>query len=264
MVPFPEARAARRYPGQAVWLGLLALWFGISPAAAQTLEGRLLEQGTDRAIELGRLWLLSESGDSIGTTLSDGAGNFSFTAPEPGSFLLAAAALGFRETTVGVFDLGEGGELSLELRLRPAPIEIGGLEVSSTSPLLQRHPLELNGFLQRAQQGLGRFITPADIEKSTALRTVDLLQKTGRIHPSFDAFGEPRLQMMGPRGYCVPRVFVDGIRVSLDFMPIESVAPLSVLQAAEVYRSPAEAPAQYAGGRLSRCGVVVLWTKVGR
>jgi len=41
---------------------------------------------------------------------------------------------------------------------------------------------------------------------------------------------------------------------------LDAIAPVSVLEAAEIYRSTNEAPIRYGGG-MAGCGVIVLWTK---
>ena len=76
---------------------------------AQSIRGTLLQRGTDTPIALGFVALLSESGDSIASVITNSVGEFFLTSPDPGDFLLLAAALGHRETTVGVFELGVGG-----------------------------------------------------------------------------------------------------------------------------------------------------------
>jgi hypothetical protein len=52
-----------------------------------------------------------------------------------------------------------------------------------------------------------------DIEKSHALSTGELLQRSGRIYTRYQ-FGGGDLLMRGPRGgYCTPTVYLDGIRM---------------------------------------------------
>jgi hypothetical protein len=46
----------------------------------------------------------------------------------------------------------------------------------------------------------------------------------------------------------------------MDGLSLESIAPVSVLQAAEVYRSASEAPLRYGGG-MGGYGVIVLWMR---
>lgn len=243
-----------------------ALALSAGASHAQVLSGRLLEEGNDRPIDLGYLVLLSESGDTVAITLSDAGGQFNLVAPGPGSFYLSGSGLGYQQATVGVFDLGLGGAMTVEFRLKAVPLALGGLTVESQQgvPLAYQHPLVANGFVERAQTGRGRFLTPRDIERAQAMRTEDLLQTTGRVLVMANSGNSATNQivMRGPKGNCVPDVVVDGMPVTLaPGMPIESVAPVRELSAAEVYRSPSEAPVQLGGTWGRNCGLIVLWTR---
>ena len=67
------------------------------------------------------------------------------------------------------------------------------------------------------------------------------------------------------KGTCSPRIFVDGIRISMllaegDYLA--DVAPIETVLAAEVYWGPFQAPIRYQGTALDNsCGVVLLWTR---
>lgn len=235
---------------------------GQGDLAAQAIDGILLERGTDRPIVLGLVTLLTVQHDVVASVLSDEAGRFRVASPVAGDFLLAASALGYRPTIAGsVFTLGEGAAMSLQFRIDPEPIEIGGITVDALSSLIKEPMLVRNGFAERARQGFGSFITPQAIEESHALSTVDLLRRTGRVTTLYTAKGE-RLLMRGDRGYCTPSVYLDGVRttISVEELSLDAIAPVFVLDAAEVYRSAMEAPPRYASG-MSGCGVILLWTK---
>jgi len=243
---------------------LLLFGLGLGPAsvAGQTVDGSLLESGTDRPVELGLLVLLTESGDSVASTLTDQMGRFRLESPEPGSFLLAATALGYEGLTAGALELGEGARMSVNVRIRPRAIEIGGITVETRSSAVSEPMLVRNGFVDRAQRGFGSFITPKDISESGAATVSDLLSRTGRVTTRYEPGGD-RVLMRGSVGYCTPAVFVDGVRVSMgDGLSLDLFVQVSMLAAAEVYRSASEAPLQYGGG-LGGCGVLVLWTRAG-
>ena len=246
--------------GRFVMVLLLAsACLGHAQLAAQTIEGVLLESGTDRPIELGLITLLTVDSDSVGSALTDEAGRFRVESPSGGEFLLSASALGYRPTVASsVFTIEDGGAMSLQFRIEPLAMQLEGITVEAEASLFMQPKLVQNGFVERAQRGFGRFITPRDIELAHALTTGDLLARTGRV-TTRPAFGGDQVLMLGASGYCSPSVYLDGFRISLD-IPLEAVAPVSVLEAAEVYRSATEAPAQYGGG-MGGCGVIVLWTK---
>ena len=228
--------------------------------SAQTLQGVLLDRVAGQPIPLGLLTLFRVDGDSVDAVLTDVTGRFSLTAPSGGDFLLAASALGY-ETTVAssVFTIGEDAVMSVQFSIRPLPVELGGLTVEARQSFLREPRLVQNGFVDRAQSGFGRFITPHDVQSTPATSTADLLARTGRVTTRYGIGGD-RVLMRGTRGYCTPTVYLDGFRVSLSEGPLDALVPLSVLEAAEVYRSASEAPMQYGGG-MGGCGVILLWTR---
>ena len=267
----------------------LAVW-GASgslpcPATAQTISGTLMDLHTDQPIPLGLVMMFTESGDSVTATITNESGHFSISSPTPGSFLLRAVALGYRETPVGIFDLGEDGVLSVQYRLAPQPLPIDRLVVSLNRPMMS-HSLVRNGFVRRLQRGFGKFITPHDIEESVATSTEQLLDglpgvRVGPVvttprdgirpgivpefHPRPD-IGET-VQIRSPGGgWCPPMIYVDGMRVHYDpgaGFTLSNMAHLGAVEGIEVYRRPAEIPVEYSSGPESNCGVLVVWTKSG-
>ena len=231
----------------------------LSPLVAQTIKGKLLAQGTDTPIPLGRVMMFTEAGDSVATTFTDDSGEFSLSSPMPGGFLLAAAALGHAESWAGVFELGADAEMTVEFRLSPQPITLEGLIVSGQK--VQAPALVRNGFYERLQRGFGHFITPADLEDSFAVQTQDLFYRMGRIRVVYGGIGGDRVVMRGPGGNCSPRIYLDGMRVSLNGMPMNALVPINTLTAVEVYRGPAETPIEYLGVGQDLCGAIVFWTK---
>ena len=271
--------------------GLLALsaWCAAAglpfPTAAQTINGTLVDVDTGGPISLGLVMMFTEAGDSVTATLTNEAGRFSITSPEPGSFTLLASALGYKETPAGVFELGEGGVMSVEYRIAPQPMPLEELVVSLSRPALQ-HYLVRNGFVRRLQRGLGKFITPYDIEKSSAVTTEDLLAgvpevRVGTVRVIRDSMIIPRpdigetVQIRSPTsGWCAPAIFIDGVVAQYDpqiGVTLSQLVPLPAVEGIEVYRRPAEIPVEYGvtqgGGRSSAmggtCGVLLLWTRQG-
>jgi hypothetical protein len=245
--------------------------------SAQTLRGHLLDAAHDLPIDLGLIIMRTESGDSVTYAVSDERGYFSVTSPDPGSFHLLAWALGYGETQAGVFDLGMGGELTVEFRMAAEPLPVAPILVGLDRPVLE-HALVRNGFLRRYQRrGGGHFLTPHDIETSPATTTEDLFVGlaglTLRPQGQLSYLGD-RVLMRSPAGaWCEPSLFVDGTRVRHDVergRSLSSVVPLADVAAVEVYRGPAEVPSEYNVTRSRRdassgvCGIIVLWTRQGR
>lgn len=244
-----------------------------APCAAQTLRGRVLDITTFEAVDLALVVLLTEAGDSLSSAVTDDDGSFSLTSPDPGSFRIRARAFGYRETSAGIFDLGPGAEMTLEVRMTAAPLRIDAIIVELDHPTVD-NPLVRNGFVERYRRGIGRFITPYDIEHTTALSTEDLLAAVPgvfvRPNSGANAFLGDVVEVRGPMGPCGPTVMVDGHRSMFgrsDRFSLPSLVPLSNIAAVEIFRGPAEVPDEYNATRSPRgtiCGVILIWTRLGR
>lgn len=229
-----------------------------STTAAQTIRGRLLEFGSDNPIDLGLVIMVSVTGDSVSAALTDQEGFFEVEAAEEGSYLLEAAALGYKGTRVGLFELGDGGEMSVEFRLWPAPLTLDGIVVES---LVQAPELVRNGFYRRMQNGVGTFFSPADIAESTAGRAIDMIQGLAGVRMRIDPIDGERLMLRGTRGYCVPTLVIDGVQATWagTSMRLDELVPLETVYAMEVHRGVSGLPIEF--GSFNQCGVIAFWTK---
>ena len=243
---------------------------------AQLIRGTLMDVANDRPIDLGLVIMYTEAGDSITFTLTNERGSFSLAAPEPGSFILLASALGYRETPAGVFELDDDAEMTIEFRIRPQPVLLDEIIVALDRPVLQ-HQLVSNGFVRRLQRGLGHFITPYEIERSPARTTQDLFYGingvTVRPRGGVNSFlGDQVMMTRAGGGWCYPQVFLDGLRLPFDpsLESIATIVPLQAVEAVEVYRRPSEVPIEYGitqgsgsgnAGMASGCGIMIIWTK---
>ncbi len=256
--------------------GLLLAAVCLAPpgTAAQTLNGTLMEVESDQPISLGLIIMMTESGDSVTSTVTDGRGRFSISSEEPGSFVLIASAFGFKETAAGVFELGADASMDIEFRIAAAPMPIDGLLVSLQRPVLE-HNLVRNGFVRRITRGLGRFITPADIEKSAARTSADLFRGIPGVYVTrpggaLASYQGDLVRMASQNDYCAPTIYLDGARMSpamTNDMPLDVLAPIQSIDAIEIYRRPSEIPIEYGmtasgqSGGAGPCGVLVIWTK---
>lgn len=239
-------------------LALISTLAWAPEAAGQTIRGRLLEFQSDEPIALGRIVMVSVTGDSVASALTDEAGFFEVSAHDAGSYLLEAAALGYKETRVGLFELGGGGEMSVEFRLWPAPLSISGVMVES---LVEAPELVRNGFYRRMRSGVGTYFSPADVAQTTATRAIDMIQGLAGVRMRIDPVDGERLMLRGTNGYCVPTLIVDGIRATWagTSMRLDELVPLETVYAMEVHRGVSSLPIEF--GSFNQCGVIVFWTR---
>ena len=188
--------------------------------------------------------------------------------------MLVASALGYEERTAGVFDLGLGGEIVVEVGLIPRPLPLDGILVDLDRPVFE-HVLLRNGFLRRYQRNAGGlYLTPHDISRAAARSTEDrFIGRPGlRVGPirhqrgGESLFAGEEVLMESSGTLCAPTVYIDGVRLGhpADVPTVlSSIVPLPTVQAVEVYRSPAEVPVEYNATRTAEgalCGVLVVWT----
>lgn len=235
-----------------------AVVVSVRPVAAQTVRGYLLQRGDDQPISLASIVMVSESGDSVASTLTRPNGFFEVSSSEPGNYLLHARVLGYTDTRVGLFELGPGGVITVEFRLRAEPLTIEGLMVSGTA---HAGVLVRNGFFARMQRGTGYFFTPADLAQATEQRTIDLLEGLAGVRRQPVSRGGEQLVVRGASGYCVPSLLVDGVRVTWrgTRSGLDDIVPLETLMAVEVHRGVTGIPIEF--GSFNNCGLLVFWTK---
>ncbi len=130
------------------------------------------------------------------------------------------------------------------------------------------------GFYERQRRGRGVFLDRSAIEKRAGARELgDLLRAIPGVTVDYNGLIRFRGISTGPASRCgAPLVFVDGIAVNRDEAASgvpdpsqwqRSIDPIDI-EAIELYRSPAEVPAQYNAGAMAACGVILIWRRRGR
>jgi len=100
---------------------------------AQTIRGRVTEQGTDTAISGALLLLLSPEGEEAASGISGETGAWVLRAPSPGEWFVRVERIGFAASQQGPFRVAAGAELAVPLEVSSAPLELPALTVESES-----------------------------------------------------------------------------------------------------------------------------------
>ncbi len=98
-------------------------------ASAQTVSGRVIENGTGRPLAGAFVVLLDDAGTQRDGVLTDSAGSFSITAPGPGSYTLRADFIGHASPQSPPLTLAAGQTLSFLLKADVYAIPLAGLQV---------------------------------------------------------------------------------------------------------------------------------------
>lgn len=252
----------------AITLMALLLGTSVDPAAAQVVQGRVVEAESGNPVADVEVRLLDGT-RSVASVVTDSTGWFSLRAAVGGVFRLSTSHLRFARTEAEV-EVGTGAMVEVLLRLTIQPTELPAIEVVARG----RAPnavLERNGFYDRKASGFGVFRTPEDVERRNLFAASDLfLGISGlRVEYSGGLRGKDIRMTRGEDPNCSPRIRIDNVIVrrggrqaNIGDPPIDALIPPQDILAVEIYRSPSETPREYGGNDVT-CGVVVIWTKRG-
>lgn len=138
--------------------------------------------------------------------------------------------------------------------------------VRITASRFNRH--DLDGFNDRARNGIGRYLLPADIESRRLLATSELFRNMPGMRMEGANGFEGSFQMRGPSGnWCSPSMYIDGLPMgtltpdALDtWMRPRDIAGVEIYAGAVPVQYQAT-PAEFAGRPSPACGSILIWKK---
>jgi hypothetical protein len=233
-----RSRRALRLVGGAGILATLAI-----PLLAQTprrtrILGVFDEGGPIEGAEVVDL----VTGD-IARTTSTGTVSLAFLYVRRDSSVIQVRKLGYRDTAFVVLS-GRADTVPITIVLARAA-RTTELPAVITRALEQKHRSpNMSGFEERRATAIGKFLTPAELQREAPGRRMDLV---------LQSHGMTSNRMGGSR--CRPVVFVNGMRRRTGELPT-----LDDIEAVEFYRGDSTVPSQF-GGVSAPCGVLVFWLK---
>ncbi|MEZ4423540.1 MAG: TonB-dependent receptor plug domain-containing protein [Gemmatimonadota bacterium] len=249
-------------------------------ARGQILHGVVLYASDDAPVALAAVRLLDGDGVVVAAELTRPDGRFQIFVPTDGAFSVHVEHPAAFATVDGPLALSTLHNTFVTFHVQARPIELEGLEVTAERRSVR---LEAVGYYERARDGLGFFVGPERLQARPPVRSSDVFRGVPGVQllgsgtagvPSFPLMSfalRGRFWTEGPGGGtppCFPRVYVDGQVVEIGGsgnVPAQSfdqLVPAQDVAAVEVYRSPAEMPAQFGG--LTQCGVILVWTTAHR
>jgi hypothetical protein len=189
------------------------------------------------------------------TVRTDTAGHFLLGALPSGTLDIAFRRLAF-EPVIMIITVPPADTADVEVTLGLAAQKL-------TAVVVQAHADQariLAGFEARRKQGIGQFITRAQIEDRHPFLLSDMVRRLpGAIVASTD--GRTALRFArAPHANCPPQFFVDGIQT--DGFGIDDLPP-SDIEGMELYAGSAGLPPEF--NRMhgtTICGTVIIWTRV--
>jgi hypothetical protein len=199
------------------------------------------------------------------TRVQTGAdGTFDLAGLEAGKHVVEARLVGFRPVQATV-TLAPGQSALIGFSLAPLATPLPEVTVTADEDVSG----QMAEFYQRRSEGHGYFITRQDLERLHPLRLSDALYEVPGVRVECKDYrcvlNMARVQpsLIGDR-VCHVQYFVDGVRYGMpgEEVNIDEFRPNDI-EGIEIYRGQAGVPARYTG-RDVRCGVVLLWIRIGR
>ena len=249
-------------PGLAALLLLSA-----APAHAQVIRGRVIDNASGEGVSTARVEAFAR-GNTGGRTRSAADGKFEVRLRAAGTFRLETERSGYRPSVTHDIPVAARETVYVEVRVAAATMQLDPLRVTARVAPPHRRSLELSGFYDRERMGIGRFIRREDFENRSNLTTAQIISRErGTIRMSqgpseyivFSRSSGVGARLRHGGGYCVPQLYLDGMKIYSGKDVSQVVGPNQV-EAIELYKSAAEIPVQYNGSN-SACGVILVWTR---
>jgi hypothetical protein len=250
-----------------------------SSAAAQRLEGRVVDAQSGAPVASAVVRLHGDDGATVVAAMTDAAGEFVVRVPRPGTFRVTIEAIGYTRDQAEPVTIRRGAATNVVLRasaevVRLAPL-LAAAEPAATEPRVRY--LERVGFYDRQRIENGTFIERAEIEEQRPRRIVDLLRgidgvrviESGNRADIVMAGGPQRRPDAQPQEVvCAPEIYLDGTLLSrggriserrLSRYDLNEILPADI-EAIELYANAARLPARFSGTH-GACGAVLFWSR---
>jgi iron complex outermembrane recepter protein len=252
----------------AILLALMA-----SPAAAQSISGRVTAASTKQPVANADVMVLDQARSTVMRAPTSGDGLFAFAALRPGNYFLRISVIGYKTSETSVLAVRDT-TIRLTIELQDSVLPVSG--VTATVAARSRR-LEGVGLYERQKDGRGLYLLRDEIEQRHAQRISQLVQGRAGLRVQAvarsNASGITRgdlvmrggMQASMRSAYCFPRLYLDGVlarpsSTSAPTLTLDELANPADIEAIEIYRSASQLPAEFSGAD-SSCGVVLIWTR---
>ncbi|HEV8355283.1 MAG TPA: TonB-dependent receptor [Gemmatimonadales bacterium] len=224
-------------------LALLAVPGTVVAQSAGAITGTVRAANGGPRLEGARVTLV---GTALAVTTSP-TGEFAFRGLTPGKYVIQASAIGFA-TLSSPIEVKALETLLIHFETEPQSVRLPQLDVSERPNL----PSE---FLRRSQEGGGRYMSRATIERRNASNVAELLRTFPGVRVNCRRY-PCSVDFTRSSRSCPPAFILDG-------MPVDAAGvmtqPPRDLDGIEVYSGLAETPPELR--QWSTCGAFVLWTR---
>lgn len=186
---------------------------------------------------------------------TDSLGKFFLAALPAGALDLTFRRLAF-EPAVVTIDLPADDTTEIQVKLTVSAQRLTGVLVNDRAP--KRRVLQ--GFETRRSEGIGYFVTRAQIEKRHPVLLSDMLRMIPGTILTAGETGRMTLRFSRSARNCPPQYYVDGIMAT--GYSIDDMSPGDV-EGVELFAGAAGLPPEFNRMRsTSNCGSVLIWTRI--
>ena len=241
----------------------------LAPSAVhgQAVQGRLIGRETQVPVRGGTVHMMAADSQVVAQAQTDSTGTFALDAPRPGSYWLLGSAPGYETSETDLFPVPQQGT-RVSFVIGRAAVVLDTVTAAATR-VGEADRLWYGGFYQRLEQNQGgMFITREQIERQRYVQLVDILRQI----PAFEVQWGPGADFRDSRLMRVRLRQALSFREcwSIFYLNGQQVEPESVLnlnpqeiEGMEIYTNNV-VPAQFNSSMGAACGVIVIWTAVGR
>jgi hypothetical protein len=193
---------------------------------------------------------------AVRVTRSDTSGRFVLTDLPPGKSDISFRRVAYSPVVL-VIEVASSDTVEVEVTLGATVQQLTGVVVEAKPEQLRK----LVAFEARRRQGIGTFITRAQIEDRHPMRLSEMLRLVPSVALVPAENGRTAVRFTrGTRSNCPPQYVIDGVQAT--GFSIDDVPPGDV-EGVELYAGSAGVPPEY--NRLfgtSICGTVIIWTRI--
>ncbi len=219
---------------------------------------------TGHVIDANKAPLRNAHARLLGTRLqavTDADGTFRLPAIAPGKYSIEIRMLGYTAKTQSI-EIAPGETVDILMQLSAVAVNLDTVSITAApNPHLQ-------GFEERRARGQGRYFTREQITKMSPRGLSDVLRRVPGFQLQAARNSDGFSVQTGRTGtrVCPVLFYLNGspFPVSAD-MSINTFVDPDAVEAMEVYAGASQIPPQFNSAALNaRCGVVVIWTRMGR
>lgn len=229
-------------------------------AAAQTIQGRVLDDREESPVQGATVTLADTTGQVLRRTYTDVNGSFWLWSTAVGLHHLSVEALGYASVDGRPVRLDSARVVQAELRLRPDAVPLEPLRVMARRDVERFTPDEFYDRMSRLADR-GSFITRDEIEASGVRSVSEVIGRAPgtSVRPRGESVFTHTVYLLSYGRECRPVVFLDGR--PLPEGNIDDWVGIDGIEGIEVYRGGFVPDTYTRDADNLECGVILIWRR---